>query len=93
MTEEVWSYLKANLTGHLSLARGERESLCKQHEGEETEPRKQSSIPCVRKLSKSILYEKVLYIKLTACFGELLLQHLNSTRSTTCFCWTAMEKV
>lgn len=29
MTEEVCSYLNASLTGHLSLARGERESLSK----------------------------------------------------------------
>lgn len=37
MAEEVCSYLNASLTGHLSLARGERESLSKQHEGEGTQ--------------------------------------------------------
>lgn len=37
MTEEVCSNLNASLTGHLSFARGERESLSKQYEGERTQ--------------------------------------------------------
>lgn len=63
MTEEVCFYLKASLTGHLSLARGERENLSKQHEGEETQSQENKvQFLVVRKLSKSILYEEVLYI-------------------------------
>lgn len=37
MTKEVRSYLNASLRGHLSLARGEKESLSEQHEGEGTQ--------------------------------------------------------
>lgn len=40
----------------------------------------------------NIVQGSALYIKLTACFGKLLLQCLNSMKSMTCFRWTARGK-